>query len=235
MLIWNVSLGMLGLSSQERDPGGPCHLDRCANTTGNHLTKVEKQSVSEFRFVLIVIGIMLGLGLTQIIRSVGDQLRRRAEIQIYPLQLIACVLLFYFILVWMWGFTLFNEATWNFATYILIIAPATALSMSAQLICPDLRSARSPEQQYFANSRPLYLVMSSVFILSIINTVVNSEYLFFDEEVLTIINGSRLLGAVSVASMAFIRKPAYHWLILIGVFIVLSASVSAHLFLLHLL
>ena len=40
----------------------------------------------------------------------------------------------------------------------------------------------------------------------------------------------RLVGAGAVASLAFIKKPAYHWVVLIGLFIAVIETTSAVLF-----
>ena len=49
--------------------------------------------MSEFEFVQVTFAIILGLGVTEILRGVGEQVRARHYLRLYPLQLVAsCII-----------------------------------------------------------------------------------------------------------------------------------------------
>jgi hypothetical protein len=187
-------------------------------------------ALSQFRFVQIVIVIILGLGLTEILRNLGGQIRRRSEIEVYPLQIFASCLLLFFILTLLWAFSLSLEVTWNFPLFLLKVMPTIALAMSAQLIGLDFNSTRSSEQQYFENCRPIYLILASVPLFEVITTTVTAESLPITPEHLIELNIFRVVVAGVMASLGFIKKPAYHWSVLIGSFVVMFGWTSAIIF-----
>lgn len=190
--------------------------------------------MSEFRFVLITVAIILGLGLTQIIRDIGLQIRKRSDIEIYPLQIAVSCLLFFSILMWIWGFSAFVDAAWTIYSYLLLLMPASGLALSTQVISLDLSSDETPEEQYFRNSRPLYLILSSVLILGVAASIAKSEYLSASRESLIMVNSARLLFAGIFASLGFIRKPAFHWLVLSVFFVAVTLAAFVNLFILQL-
>ena len=175
--------------------------------------------MSQFRFVQITIVIILGLGLTEILRNLGGQIRRRSEIEVYSLQIFASCLLLFFILTWLWSFSLSLEVTWNLPLFLLKVIPTIALAFSAQLIGLDFNSTRSPEQQYFENCRPIYLIFASVPLFEVITTTGTAESLPITPEYLIVLNIFRVVIAGVVASLGFIKKPSYHWSVLICLFI----------------
>lgn len=175
--------------------------------------------MSQFRFVQATIIIILGLGLTEILRNLGGQIRRSSKIEVYPLQIFASCLLLFFILTWLWDFSASVEVTWTFPLFLLTAIPTIALAMSADLIGLDFNSTKSSEQQYFEKCKPIYLILASVPLFSVITTIFTAEFLPFTPEYLIMLNIFRVVFAGFVALLGFIKKPAYHWSVLIGIFI----------------
>ena len=60
--------------------------------------------LSEFEFVQITIAIILGLGITAIIRNFSEQIRRMPEVKPYPLQVVASLVMLLVILQTLWGY-----------------------------------------------------------------------------------------------------------------------------------
>ena len=184
----------------------------------------------EFMYVRVTIAIILGLGMTEILRNIAGQIRRKSHIEFYPLQIVASLMLLFFIIVWLWGFSGSSAVTWTFPVFILKVLPAIALVLSAQIIGLDFDSTKSPKEQYFKNSRVVYLILSSAPLYEVIFTAVTVKYLSIGLETLKMLTIFRLVGAGAVASLAFIKKPAYHWVVLIGLFIAVIETTSAVLF-----
>lgn len=186
--------------------------------------------MSAFRFVQITVVVILGLGLTEILRNLGGQIRRRSEIEVYPLQIVASCSLLFFILMFLWGFSAYIEVNWNLLLFLLKVIPSIALALSAQLIGLDFNSTRSSEQQYFENCRSTYLILASVPLFGVITTTVTAESLPISGENLIVMNIFRFVVAGVVASLSFIKKPGYHWSVIIGLLIVVLGWMSAIIF-----
>ena len=186
--------------------------------------------MSQFRFIQIIIVIILGFGLTDILRNLGGQIRRKSEIEVYPLQIFASCFLLFFILMWLWSFSGLLKVTWNLLLFLLMVIPTIAIALSAQLIGLDFNSTRSSKQQYSENCRSIYLILASAPIFQVIITTISAKSLPITAEYLTALDTLRLVAAGFVASLGFIKKPAYHWSVLIGLFIAIFASTSAIIF-----
>lgn len=186
--------------------------------------------MTEFMFVRVTIAIILGLGVTEILRNIAGQIRRKSHIEVYPLQVFASLILLFFIIVWLWGFSGSSAVTWTFPVFILKVLPAIALALSAQIIVLDFDSSKSPKEQYFKNSRVVYLILASAPLYELIFTAVTLKYLSIAVETLKMLIIFRLAGAGVVASLAFIKKPAYHWVVLLGLCIAVIETTTAVLF-----
>ena len=120
--------------------------------------------------------------------------------------------------------------TWNLLLFLLTVIPTIAVALSAQLIGLDFNSTRSSEQQYFENCRSIYLILASVPLFEVITTTVTAKSLPITVEYLIVLNIIRVVLAGVVASLGFIKKPVYHWSVLIGLIIVMFGSTSAIIF-----
>ncbi|NKB98647.1 MAG: hypothetical protein GKR90_09185 [Pseudomonadales bacterium] len=113
--------------------------------------------MSQFEFVQVTVAVILGLGLTDLLRNLGEQFRHRQEFEIYWLQLIASCLLLTVILMYLWTFWRAVEVTWTLPMFLLQVASAIALALSAQFIKVDWSSDKSAEDQYYENRVATFL------------------------------------------------------------------------------
>jgi hypothetical protein len=74
------------------------------------------------------------------------------------------------------------------------------------------------------------LILASAPIFQVIITTISAKSLPITAEYITALDTLRLVAAGFVASLGFIKKPAYHWSVLIGLFIAIFASTSAIIF-----
>jgi hypothetical protein len=182
--------------------------------------------MSEYRFVMITVALILGLGLSQLVRNVGQQIRNRSEIEFYPLQVFASCLIFCLMLMWIWVFSILIDAEWSLTTYLFATMSAVALAFCAELVSYDPDSEKSARQQYFESCKPLYLMMGLVLIFAVLNSVANVRYLNISEGSLWLLNGVRVGLTGLVVSLAFVRKPGYHWIALSGLFLIGVVTLS---------
>ncbi len=180
--------------------------------------------MSEFEFVQVTIAIILGLGITAILRNIGEQIRRRSEIQMYSLQLASSCLLVIVILRYLWAFWSTLEVSWNLPLFLLVVSSPIALALSAQVISVDCDSAKSPEQQYFENCRATYLFWASAPLFGIFfDSVSGNAYTLLDAS-------ARLIVVALLSSLAFTKKPSYHWFALLFLLIGLVLGMSSSQF-----
>lgn len=163
--------------------------------------------MTQFEFVQVTVAIILGLGLTDILRNLGEQFRNRSDVQVAWLQIGASCLLLLIILIYLWSFWLASEVTWTLPLFMLQVASAIALALSAQFIKVDVSSAKALEAQYFDNAKVTFILwaMAPLFIL------------FFS--MAAGIAGTSDLGRVAAAallmSLGLIKHRTYHKVVLI--------------------
>ncbi len=177
--------------------------------------------MSEFEFVQVTFAIILGLGVTEILRGLGEQIRARHYLRLYPLHVVASCIILMAIMIGLWGLWFVKGVQWTFPQFMLQAAPTIALALAAHVIRADCSiGADSLCEQYFRNSGPAFLLLASVPLLTIVITFTRLDERPDDATNLVVITAARLLLAALGASMAFIKRPAYHWsaLGLIGVF-----------------
>ncbi len=177
--------------------------------------------MSQFEFVQVTFAIILGLGVTEILRGLGEQIRARHYLRLYPLHIVASSVILIAIMIGLWGLWFVKGVQWTFPQFLLQAAPTIALALAAHVIRADCSiGADSLREQYFRNSGPAFLLLASVPLLTIVITLTRLDERPDDATNLAVITAARLLLAALGASMAFIKRPAYHWSVLglIGVF-----------------
>jgi hypothetical protein len=168
--------------------------------------------MSEFEFVQVTVAIILGLGITELLRNIGGQIRRRSQIQVYMLQIAASCLLVFVILRYLWSFWSTLEVSWNLPLFLLTVSPAIALALAAQVIGVHRDTDSSPQEQYFENCRATYLFWAAAPLFQVLFDFA-SGHTFTPSEVF------RLLLVGLIASLGFVKKPSYHRIVLSILFI----------------
>ena len=177
--------------------------------------------MSEFEFVQVTFAIILGLGVTEILRGLGEQIRARHYLRLYPLHVVASCIILMAIMIGLWGLWFVKGVLWTFPQFLLQATPTIALALAAHVIRADCSvAADSLCEQYFRNSGPAFPLLASVPLLTIVITFTRLDARPDDATNLAVITAVRLLLAALGASMVFIKRPAFQWsaLGLIGVF-----------------
>jgi len=142
----------------------------------------------------------------------------------YSLQLASSCLLVIVILRYLWAFWSTLEVSWNLPLFLLVVSSPIALALSAQVISVDCDSAKSPEQQYFENCRATYLFWASAPLFGIFfDSVSGNAYTLLDAS-------ARLIVVALLSSLAFTKKPSYHWFALLFLLIGLVLGMSSSQF-----
>ena len=167
--------------------------------------------------------IILGLGITQTLQNIGEQIRRRSEIEIYPLHIAASCLLLLFTLVWLWLFWGTAEISWNLPMFLLQLIPAVFLALCAQVIRIDLDAENSPKEQYFENCKAAYLIWISALAVHFISSVIL-------QNIVPLIEILRLIVIGSLIWLTMTRNPVVHWCVITGLSISVVGGAAYSLF-----
>lgn len=162
--------------------------------------------MTEFEFVQVTVAIILGLGLTDILRNLGEQIRKKNEIEISALQVMASCLLLLVILVYSWTLWRSFQLDWTLPLFVLQVVPAIALALSAQVLKVDCESSKKPEAQYFGSCAAAYAFWAMAPLFSVVFSFVSNTVSFAD--------AGRFGVAILLLSVAFIKKSIYHKVVL---------------------
>ena len=163
--------------------------------------------MTQFEFVQVTLVIVLGLGLTDILRNLGEQYRHRQDIKVSWLQIMAsCLLLSVILIVYLWSFWSTSDVEWNLTLFVLQAGSAVALALSAQFIRVDLSSDKALSVQYFENCRVTYATWAMAPLFGLLFSIATNN--------LSVLDAPRVFVAALLVSMGFIKAPAYHVVIL---------------------
>jgi hypothetical protein len=182
--------------------------------------------VSIFEFVLIPLAIIIGLSVSEILASWGQQIRTRHRRDLHALQIASSAFTLFFCMSYLWAMWLMRDITWTFPLYILVAVPGFALALAAHISRVDTSADAPPTlEQYFQNSRPVYAILAlipiSLIALSIVSGVRNQVP---DPPNLVAITIVRVAMLLLIVSLAWSQSPKYHaaalaalWISILGV------------------
>jgi hypothetical protein len=121
-----------------------------------------------FEFVLTPLALIIGFGITEILKGWGERVHHRNRSKSHVLQIASSSMILFFSLVYLWVMWLIRDIVWTFPLFLLIAIPGYAVALAAYINRVDCSADAPPIlDQYFHNSRPLY-GMLTLFLLSLI-------------------------------------------------------------------
>jgi len=109
--------------------------------------------LDSFEFVQIPVAIVLGFGISEILAGWGQQLRHRDRQPFSSLQLVASA----FILMWAFRYLWIQWASrpqvWDYAAYLLTVAPAVLIALAAHSIRFDPTIRLHDQESMYERSR----------------------------------------------------------------------------------
>lgn len=125
-----------------------------------------------FTHVRIIIGVVLGLGLTHLLRHAVEivQHPRRHGIWWVHLVWVASTFL-YLVHFWWWEFHLLLIHDWNFASYLFVVLYAVLLYLLCVLLFPDDLSGYRGYRDYFLSRRAWFFgTLAVVYVVDFLDT-----------------------------------------------------------------
>ena len=118
--------------------------------------------MSAFEFVLISFAIIVGLGVSEVLAGWADQIRARARLRPYPLQLLSSAFILYLSIQYLWLMWGGRVIEWTFPRFLAVTGPVLALALAARVCRMDTSPGASPfRDQYFRVSPAIYTLLAA--------------------------------------------------------------------------
>jgi len=126
-----------------------------------------------FPHIRIVMGMVVGLGLTRLLSGVARIVQHPRGYALYPVHL-AWVGMVFLMLVhfWWWEFGLFHLDSWTFGKYLFLIFYSTVLFLMCALLFPDSMLDYKSYEDFFISRRAWFFgLLAATFVLDIVDTL----------------------------------------------------------------
>jgi hypothetical protein len=130
-----------------------------------------------FPHVRIVMGMVIGLGITRLLMGVAGMVQHpsRAKISILHLLWVGSMLL-ELVHFWWWQFALFHLETWTFGIFFFLIAYTILLFLQAALLFPDNLSEYKGYEDFFLKRRHWFFsLFAANFLFDVADTMIKGQ------------------------------------------------------------
>ncbi|WP_019171983.1 hypothetical protein [Pseudaminobacter salicylatoxidans] len=130
-----------------------------------------------FPHIRIVMGMVVGLGLTRLLSGIARIVQHPRGYALYPVHL-AWVGMVFLMLVhfWWWEFGLFHIDSWTFGKYLFLIFYSTTLFLMCALLFPDSMLDYKSYEDFFISRRVWFFgLLAATFVLDIIDTLLKGR------------------------------------------------------------
>lgn len=130
-----------------------------------------------FPHIRIVMGMVIGLGVTRLLTGIARIVQHPAQYPLYPVHLawVASVLLM-LVHFWWWQFGLFGITRWTFETYLFVIFYAVLLFLLAALLFPDSMNDYAGYEDFFISRRAWFFgLLAAAYAFDVVDTLIKGE------------------------------------------------------------
>lgn len=125
-----------------------------------------------FTHVRVIIGVVLGLGLTHLLRHAAQFVEHPRRDRIWWVHLVWVASMFlYLVHFWWWEFHLHTIASWNFASYAFVVLYTVLLYLLCVLLFPEDLSDYQGYRDYFLSRRAWFFgALAAVYVVDFLDT-----------------------------------------------------------------
>lgn len=141
---------------------------------------MESHAAEMFPHVRIVMGMVIGLGITRLLMGVAGMVQHpsREKRSLLHLLWVATILL-ELIFFWWWEFELYALTEWSFGAFFFLIFYSITLFLLAALLFPDKLDDYDGYEDFFLKRRHWFFgVFAATFVLDIIDTLIKGAPYF---------------------------------------------------------
>lgn len=127
-----------------------------------------------FPHLRIVMGMVIGLGITRVLMGVAAIVQHPDRGKLYPTHLLwAGSVLLELIHFWWWQFALFSIPDWTFSVFLFLIAYCVVLFLLAALLFPDRLDEYNGYEGFFISRRKWFFSLFALtFVFDYIDTLI---------------------------------------------------------------
>ena len=183
--------------------------------------------MSPFEFVTVLISIILGLGITQIMSGIADQIHQWDKVKLYWPHMLWVILVFILhVQQWWLTYELRAITTWRLPFFLFEILYPINLFILARILFPSAGEETFADLKkfYFQNYRKFFVIVIILSTLSAIENIVIYD-LGIEGWLVNVI----LLTGLLVVSVKDIRSERLHQLIAVALLIFMVVGIVLHL------
>jgi hypothetical protein len=127
-----------------------------------------------FTHIRIVLGMVIGLGITRILTGVAGFIQHPDRNRPSLLHMLWAVsTLIELVLFWWWQFGLAGIGHWNFSVFLFVISYAVVLYLLAALLFPDNLTEYGGYEDFFLKRRRWFFsLLAATFVLDVVDTLI---------------------------------------------------------------
>lgn len=135
---------------------------------------------SLFTHVRILLGMVVGLGLTHLIRHFARIIDRPVRERVYWVHLVWAVSMFVYLLhFWWWEFRLAGSVHWTFMLYLYVALYALLLYLLCAIVFPDSLEGYSGFEDYFYSRRKWFFgLLALAYVVDLGDTYIKGRQYF---------------------------------------------------------
>lgn len=169
-----------------------------------------------FPHIRIVMGMVIGLGVTRLLSGVARIIQHPKQYPLYPIHLAwVAMLLLMLVHFWWWEIDLYVVTDWTFGKYVFVVFYAIILFLMCALLFPDsMLDYRGYEEFFYARRAWFFGLLALTYLLDVIDTLLKGQDYFarFDNEYWM---RTPILVALCIAAIV-IRDWRFHALFVAG-------------------
>lgn len=177
--------------------------------------------MDRFSFVMVLLSIIVGLGVTELLTNVARQIKERATIKFYwPHAFTAAIIFVALLQQWweMWG--LQSVESWSFPILFLMLAGPAGLYIISHILFPVKIAGADFKAHYLGNAVLIWSIAAVVVVIA-----TSFRPISFGVPLLVPDNVSSLVMLILFVSLAVIRVGIFHAIVLPIIFLALVADV----------
>ncbi len=126
-----------------------------------------------FEYVAVLTSIIIGLGITHLLRGVAGLIQHPEQQRVYWVHLVWVAYLFFTLIFWWWWeFRLGTIETWTFHLYLFVVVYAFNLFLACALIFPaSLSGYRDYKDYFYSRRRWLFGLIAFSYLLDVFDTL----------------------------------------------------------------
>lgn len=166
--------------------------------------------MQQYEFVMVLLSIIVGLGITELLTNIARQIKGRATIRFYwPHTVITAVVFIAFLQQWWESWGLQSVQQWNFSTLLLMLAGPIGLYIISHMLFPEKWEKADLEAHYYSHSRVNWS-------LAVLTTVAATAFrpLSFGYELISYDNLASLFMIIVFGALAAFKRPLLHKILL---------------------